>query len=135
MRDAITVNGRSYRWMDRPLVVVCVDGCEADYINQAIQAGVAPYLAEIKRANPDLVYASYAGSDAVRFVQQFASFGLGSSIKLAGYGYLAEEDTFAAQGDAAVGIYSSLNWAYGIDTPINKAFVSTYRKTLDALAK
>jgi branched-chain amino acid transport system substrate-binding protein len=93
----------------------------------------APYLAEIKRANPDLVYASYAGSDAVRFVQQFASFGLGSSIKLAGYGYLAEEDTFAAQGDAAVGIYSSLNWAYGIDTPVNKAFVSTYRKTLDAI--
>jgi phosphonoacetate hydrolase len=31
--------------MNRPLVVVCVDGCEADYINQAIQAGVAPYLA------------------------------------------------------------------------------------------
>ena len=30
----------------------------------------APYLAEIKRANPELVYASYAGSDAVRFVQQ-----------------------------------------------------------------
>ena len=41
---AVSANGRSYRWMDRPLVVVCVDGCEADYINQAIQAGVAPYL-------------------------------------------------------------------------------------------
>jgi phosphonoacetate hydrolase len=41
---AVAANGRSYRWMDRPLVVVCVDGCEADYINQAIQAGVAPYL-------------------------------------------------------------------------------------------
>ena len=44
---AVAANGRSYRWMDRPLVVVCVDGCEADYINQAIQAGVAPYLAEM----------------------------------------------------------------------------------------
>jgi len=93
----------------------------------------APYLAEIKRANPDLVYASYAGSDAVRFVQQYASFGLKGSIKLAGYGYLAEEDTFVAQGDAAEGIYSSLNWAYGIDTPINKAFVSAYRKTYNAI--
>ena len=41
---AVAANGRSYRWMQRPLVVVCVDGCEADYINQAIQAGVAPYL-------------------------------------------------------------------------------------------
>ncbi len=42
---SVSANGRNYRWMDRPLVVVCVDGCEADYINQAIQAGVAPYLA------------------------------------------------------------------------------------------
>jgi phosphonoacetate hydrolase len=42
---SVSANGRSYHWMSRPLVVVCVDGCEADYINQAIQAGVAPYLA------------------------------------------------------------------------------------------
>jgi phosphonoacetate hydrolase len=40
----VSVNGRRYRWMDRPLVVVCVDGCEADYITQAVQAGVAPFL-------------------------------------------------------------------------------------------
>lgn len=93
----------------------------------------APYLAEIKRASPDLVYASYAGSDAVRFVQQFASFGLGSSMKLAGYGYLAEEDTFTAQGDAAIGVYSGLNWAYGIDTPINKDFVANYRKAYNSI--
>ncbi len=33
--------------MDRPLVVVCVDGCEPDYITQAMQAGVAPYLREL----------------------------------------------------------------------------------------
>jgi len=30
--------------MDRPLVVVCVDGCEFDYIHQAVAAGVAPFL-------------------------------------------------------------------------------------------
>ncbi len=93
----------------------------------------AAYLAEIKRAEPDLVYASFAGSDAVRFVQQFASFGLKGAIKLAGYGYLAEEDTIPAQGQAAVGIDSSLNWAYGIDTPMNKEFVANYRKVYNAL--
>jgi branched-chain amino acid transport system substrate-binding protein len=93
----------------------------------------APYLAEIKRAEPDLVYASYAGSDAVRFVQQYASFGLKGAIKLAGYGYLVEEDTFAAQGPAAEGIYSTLNWAYGLDTPLNKAFVASYRKAYNAI--
>jgi phosphonoacetate hydrolase len=44
---SVTVNGRSYRWPDRPLVVVCVDGCEPDYINQAIEAGRAPFLASL----------------------------------------------------------------------------------------
>jgi len=41
---SVTVNGRSYLWMDRPLIVVCVDGCEIDYITQAVAAGVAPFL-------------------------------------------------------------------------------------------
>jgi phosphonoacetate hydrolase len=40
----ITVNGRTYRWMERPVVIVCVDGCEQEYINQAIQAGAVPFL-------------------------------------------------------------------------------------------
>ena len=44
----ISVNGRKYRWPERPLVVVCVDGCEPDYINQAIEAGRAPFLASLK---------------------------------------------------------------------------------------
>jgi phosphonoacetate hydrolase len=44
-KPQITVNGRSYRWMDKPLVVVCVDGCEFDYIDKAVHAGVVPYLA------------------------------------------------------------------------------------------
>jgi branched-chain amino acid transport system substrate-binding protein len=100
----------------------------------------ASYLPKIKAAQPDLVYASYAGADAVRFVQQFAAFGLGSSMKLAGYGYLVEEDLFAAQGDAALGVQSGMNWAYGLDTPENKDFIAEYRKryndtaTVDAVA-
>jgi phosphonoacetate hydrolase len=44
----IAVNGRTYQWPARPLVVVCVDGCEPDYINQAIEAGRAPFLASLK---------------------------------------------------------------------------------------
>ena len=43
----LQVNGRTYRWPQRPLVVVCVDGCEPDYINQAITAGSAPWMAAL----------------------------------------------------------------------------------------
>ena len=42
---SVEVNGRSYRWPQQPLVVVCVDGCEPDYVNQAIAAGSAPWMA------------------------------------------------------------------------------------------
>ncbi len=45
--EQLTVNGRAYQWMDKPLVVVCIDGCEPDYITQAIRAGAAPYLHEL----------------------------------------------------------------------------------------
>ncbi|MDH5536505.1 MAG: phosphonoacetate hydrolase [Betaproteobacteria bacterium] len=38
------VNGRSYGWMEQPVVVVCVDGCEFDYIHKAVAAGVTPFL-------------------------------------------------------------------------------------------
>jgi phosphonoacetate hydrolase len=44
----ITVNGRSYRHPRQPLVVVCVDGCEPDYVNQAIAAGAAPFLGSLR---------------------------------------------------------------------------------------
>ncbi len=43
----IAVNGRTYRWMDHPLVVVCVDGCQFEYITDAVAAGAAPFLGRL----------------------------------------------------------------------------------------
>jgi phosphonoacetate hydrolase len=40
----VSVNGRTYRWPSRPLVVVCLDGSAFEYIERAVAAGVAPYL-------------------------------------------------------------------------------------------
>jgi phosphonoacetate hydrolase len=44
MTATITVNGRSYRRPRQPTVVVCVDGCEPAYVDDAIAAGAAPTL-------------------------------------------------------------------------------------------
>ncbi|OYU82686.1 MAG: phosphonoacetate hydrolase, partial [Burkholderiales bacterium PBB5] len=41
----LDVNGRAYRLPQQPTVVVCIDGCEPEYIAQAVAAGVAPWLA------------------------------------------------------------------------------------------
>lgn len=44
MTATLTVNGRHYRHPAVPTVVVCVDGCEPAYVDDAIAAGVAPAL-------------------------------------------------------------------------------------------
>ena len=44
MTKSITVNDKSYAWPTEPIVVVCVDGCEPDYLTEAMKAGVMPWL-------------------------------------------------------------------------------------------
>ena len=44
MQKPLTVNGRSYAWPKQPVVVVCVDGSEPDYTEQAMAAGAMPWL-------------------------------------------------------------------------------------------
>jgi phosphonoacetate hydrolase len=41
----LDVNGRTYQLPKAPTVVVCVDGCEPEYIAQAVAAGVVPWMA------------------------------------------------------------------------------------------
>ena len=46
-QSTITVNGRDYRWPDKPCVVVCIDGSEPDYIERAVDAGVMPWMRKV----------------------------------------------------------------------------------------
>jgi phosphonoacetate hydrolase len=55
MNKSITVNGKSYAWPKQPLVVVCVDGCEPDYLTKAIAAGAMPWLAKVVRIGANLI--------------------------------------------------------------------------------
>ena len=40
----LNVNARAYKQPSQPTVVVCVDGCEPDYLAQAVAAGYMPWL-------------------------------------------------------------------------------------------
>jgi len=46
---SVEVNGRSYALPAKPTVVVCVDGCEYDYLEAAVKAGVAPFIGKMLR--------------------------------------------------------------------------------------
>ncbi len=52
--STVTVNGRSYAWPKQPLVVVCIDGSEPDYIEQAIAGGHMPFLEKALKGGSDL---------------------------------------------------------------------------------
>ncbi len=52
---SITVNGKNYAWPSAPVVVICVDGCEPDYLKAAIAAGAMPWLAEARVRGSDLI--------------------------------------------------------------------------------
>ena len=41
---SIQVNQRQYRLAQQPVVVVCVDGCEPDYLGQAVATGHMPWM-------------------------------------------------------------------------------------------
>ena len=43
--QTLLVNQRRYRLPTQPTVVVCVDGCEPEYIAQAVAAGAMPWMA------------------------------------------------------------------------------------------
>lgn len=50
--SSIVVNGRTYRTAHldaRPVAVVCVDGCEYDYLEAAVASGTAPFIARMLR--------------------------------------------------------------------------------------
>lgn len=44
-KGPVTVNGTQYRWPDRPLVVVCIDGGDPAYFRQFLGEGAIPNIA------------------------------------------------------------------------------------------
>jgi phosphonoacetate hydrolase len=53
--ERIVVNGRGYRGAQGPVVVVCVDGCEPEYVTRAVEAGVAPWFGDVLAKGTALV--------------------------------------------------------------------------------
>lgn len=88
----------------------------------------APFMAELADSGADLVYSFYSGGAAVTFVQAYNDFGIGGQLPLLCAGFMVEEDVLPAQGDAALGIRSSLHWSLLLDNPENVAFDAAFRE-------
>lgn len=84
-------------------------------------------LAQIRAADPDAVFAFYAGGAAVAFVKQYAQSGLSRSLPLYSNVGLSDPLFFSAQGDAALGLMVSGHYSTEVDTGNNKRFVADFR--------
>lgn len=90
----------------------------------------APYFPPIKDAKPNVIFANFAGADAVAFVKQFADFGLAASVKIVAPSNLVSEDVLPAQGDSALGIYSNSYYTPSYDIPKNRWFVKACKEVM-----
>jgi len=85
------------------------------------------FLTEIASLKPDVVYAFFAGSAAVKLVKDYTAAGLNKTIPLVGPGFLTD-GTLDAQGDAAQGLLTTLHYGDGLNIPKNNAFRAAYLK-------
>ncbi len=54
MNSPLTVNGREYSWPQQPLVAVCIDGSQPEYIEEAIAGGHMPFTQKMLESGTDL---------------------------------------------------------------------------------
>jgi branched-chain amino acid transport system substrate-binding protein len=86
----------------------------------------SPYLTKIKASGAKAVYCFYAGANAVDFVKQYAQSDA-KNIPLYAAGFLTEGGALKAEGPAAAGIISSMNYSPDIDNATNREFVNTWQ--------
>jgi branched-chain amino acid transport system substrate-binding protein len=91
-----------------------------------------PYIGQAKASNPSGIFAVFFGGEAVLFTKQYQSFGMSATPLYSGIG-LTPQMLHAAEGDAALGIVSSVNYTPDLTTPENAAFVAAYQKKFGIL--
>ncbi|MGI6605423.1 MAG: ABC transporter substrate-binding protein [bacterium] len=85
-----------------------------------------PYLAQVN-LDTDGVWAHFSAADSIRFVNQYAEYGLKEKLPLLTSGDCVDESSLPSQGDTALGIISALHYSVVLDTPENRKFVANYQ--------
>ncbi len=92
-------------------------------------ADYGSYVAAIK-PDVDAVYASFAGANGLRFLRQYAEYGL--KVPVLGNMTTVDEGILKNMGDEAVGVLSCGWYSAAIDTPANKKFAEAFRAAYSA---
>ncbi|PLS17052.1 ABC transporter substrate-binding protein [Bacillus sp. M6-12] len=88
----------------------------------------APYVTEIAKEKPDVVYSFLSGNDAIRLVQQYSDFGLKGKIQFTGAWEFGDMLVIEPSGDAIEGVVSGVLYTPMLENELNKKFVADYQK-------
>jgi len=88
------------------------------------------YIAQIGKV--DAVYMSFAGANGLRFMRQYAEYGLKDTIPLIGGMTSADESILKNMGDEALGVVTSSIYSADLPFPANQSFVAAFQKTYKA---
>ena len=95
------------------------------------QTDYASEIAQIRASGADAVYFFLPGGMGISFLKQYS--GSGVDIPVIGPAFSFDQGILQAVGAAALGVRNTSQWNKDIDTPTNKAFVSSFLKRYDRL--
>lgn len=93
----------------------------------------SPYLGQIAALNIDAIFIMELGSDANRFMQQYANFGLKGKLPMLSAMNFTDQSVIRTAGPECEGIISSAHFAEGADSPATRKFVAAYQKKFGIL--
>ena len=82
-------------------------------------------LARIAALKPDAFFSFMPGGMGVALTRQVRQSGLNDTVPFIS-GFVIDESTLPAIGEAALGLFAALHWSPGLDNPENRAFVATF---------
>lgn len=90
-----------------------------------------PFLSNLNQSDAEAVFTFYAGGAAVDFVKQYNQFGLKDKVTHYSAGFLTEGGVLDAQGAAAEGTFTAMNYNHDLENETNQQFVEAYEAAYD----
>jgi branched-chain amino acid transport system substrate-binding protein len=95
------------------------------------QTDFAAEMAQIRNANPDVVFQFQPGGLGIAFLRQYQQAGLLGKIPMVVAQPSMDHTTLSAVGDAALGLNVSGSWNTDLDNAANREFVAAFTKAFD----
>src|SRR6218665_1580743 len=97
------------------------------------QLDFAVEIARLREQRADAVYFFLPGGMGINFIKQYRAAGTPDKTRLLTSQFSADQDTFAASGDAMLGIYNTGHWSTDTDTVPSREFLAGFEKAYGRL--